>query len=170
MKKVPLKTLQQFQEAFDKVLWHLIRMKKRSYNFDTGICCYRAPNKSKCAIGCLIPDELYEPKFDNGQGVVGLRTVLRKVFSGKYIYELTRLQEIHDEECYWHPDFGFNDEGIREIVKFAEKTSLKINENAIKSWVRKQEKQTLSNDQKLMISTLLRKIHQHNTPFPTKVI
>lgn len=29
-----------------------------------GGCMYRAPNGSKCAVGCQIPDELYDPEME----------------------------------------------------------------------------------------------------------
>lgn len=29
-------------------------------------CYYRHPNGSKCAVGCLIPDEQYDPEWDHG--------------------------------------------------------------------------------------------------------
>lgn len=30
-----------------------------------GRCMYRTPEGGKCAVGCLIPDELYESRFDH---------------------------------------------------------------------------------------------------------
>lgn len=170
MKKVQIKTKQQFQEAFDKVLWHLIRMKKRSYDEDKQLCQYRAANKSKCAIGCLIPDELYNPKFDNGEGEYDVEKVLKTVFTGnfKYINKLENLQIIHDGLSNWHPDFGFNEFGMRDIVDFARENELKINENAIKSWVKKQEKLILDESQKFRISEILREMGEINQELYTE--
>ena len=53
------------QEAFDRVVEHLYTQKKRSLiNDHAKDCCYRNPNGLKCAIGALIPDELYNPRMD----------------------------------------------------------------------------------------------------------
>lgn len=35
-----------------------------AYSDDQGQCMYRTPEGRKCAVGCLIPDELYVHTFD----------------------------------------------------------------------------------------------------------
>lgn len=51
------------QEIFNKVKDHLLTQNERSLN-DDARCAYRGENNTKCAIGCLIPDELYKPEMD----------------------------------------------------------------------------------------------------------
>lgn len=50
------------QEVFDKVKKHLLTQMERSITLDR--CAYRGIGGLKCAVGCLIPDELYDPKFE----------------------------------------------------------------------------------------------------------
>lgn len=50
------------QEIFDKVYRELLRQKVPSMH--NGRCLYRGPNGTKCAIGHLIPDELYDEIFN----------------------------------------------------------------------------------------------------------
>ena len=82
------------QEIFDRVARHLLTQKKHAMIDDT--CAYRTPDGLKCAIGCLIPDELYTPKIegfsvDDGPVIEVLeRTGLS---CDEFLYE---LQTIHD--------------------------------------------------------------------------
>lgn len=48
-------------EQFDKVANHLIKQGKRSLALDGAgwVCAYRGEGGAKCAIGVIIPDELY---------------------------------------------------------------------------------------------------------------
>lgn len=55
------------QEAFDTMVAHLRRQGKPSVL--TGgssriYCAYRGADGSKCAVGCLIPDDDYKPSFE----------------------------------------------------------------------------------------------------------
>lgn len=50
------------QETFDMIVKHLAQQGRRSEltgGFAYG-CAYRGPDNMKCAVGCLIPDELYD--------------------------------------------------------------------------------------------------------------
>ncbi len=61
------------QEVFDMVARHLIGQGKRSMGVVPGMggrtCAYRGENGTKCAVGCLIPDEAYDPSIEN-RGIV----------------------------------------------------------------------------------------------------
>ena len=52
------------QEIFDKVLVHLREQGKRATLEKAG-CAYRGDKGAMCAIGCLIPDHLYDPRIEN---------------------------------------------------------------------------------------------------------
>lgn len=51
------------QEIFDKVYDALLKQGVASID-SNGSCMYRGPNGTKCAIGHLIPDELFEHDFN----------------------------------------------------------------------------------------------------------
>ena len=58
------------QEIFDTVLTHL-REQGEAATSAGGSCRYRGANGTACAVGCLIPDELYDPLIE-GLSVVGI--------------------------------------------------------------------------------------------------
>lgn len=92
------------QEAFDKVTAHLLEQKARSVISDSPdrpvpggkTCCYRGENGMKCAIGALIPDEMYSPdmEFNTAAGLIFKFQELP--FSHLSERFLTHLQEVHD--------------------------------------------------------------------------
>ena len=52
------------QEIFDTVLAHLRKQGKAAMD-DKGNGQYRGLDGTACAVGCLIPDELYDPLIEN---------------------------------------------------------------------------------------------------------
>lgn len=87
-------------------------------------CQYRSPEGLKCAIGCLIPDEIYSPAMENK----GCYTLLAN-FPGvsKFLgisldprkediedrQLLVRLQHTHDSQEYWK-----STQSMRERLKY----------------------------------------------------
>jgi hypothetical protein len=43
---------------------HLATQKARAWSEDNGTCGYRTETGLMCAVGCLIPDELYDPEIE----------------------------------------------------------------------------------------------------------
>jgi hypothetical protein len=88
------------QEFFTKTVQHLRKQGHRALDAD-GRCAYRAPNGDMCAIGCLIPDELYDPQME-GLNVLRmlffspLAEKLQPVFRGIPSKLLDRMQYVHD--------------------------------------------------------------------------
>lgn len=97
------------QEMFDKVTVHLLTQnwpstpkpyypesREKDYT-----CSYRGHMNGgvqlKCAIGCLIPDELYDPKIE-GHGFRGLEQfpALKELFAGVDVNLGDDLQRLHD--------------------------------------------------------------------------
>jgi hypothetical protein len=93
------------QEIFDKVATHLLTQKKKSeimrqaeYGIPKPACAYRAADGSTCAIGCLIPDDIFQP------GMEGLRVQtlmvyyesIRDLFANNDASLLGTLQVLHD--------------------------------------------------------------------------
>jgi len=88
------------QEIFDTVVAHLFAQKHRA--FSNTRCVYRAGNGDKCAVGVLIPDDVYSPKMEGGN-VEGLIDGRFKI--PDFIYDnhelLGSLQGAHDNAGNW---------------------------------------------------------------------
>jgi hypothetical protein len=52
------------REIFDKVRAHLLNQGVRAMVNDA--CRYRTPQGMACAVGCLIPEEFYDPMIETG--------------------------------------------------------------------------------------------------------
>lgn len=108
------------QEIFDKVATHLLTQGKRAL-LPSGDCAYRGQDGSKCAIGCLIPDDLYEGTFKQYEGKVWcvipddelLKIGIEK---DKNYRLLTQLQSVHDnlyeDPAFWKQDLRKLAEGF----------------------------------------------------------
>ena len=86
------------QETYDKVRDHLMNQGERSYIAGLG-CRYRGPNGTMCAVGCLIPDDIYDDGCE-GATVTGLtdREFEAIGVAGQDDIQFLRgLQRVHDE-------------------------------------------------------------------------
>lgn len=90
------------QQAFNQMVEHLRKQKKRSYEESISTCLYRGPNGLKCAIGALIPDELYREEME---GMAVTRLLINEQNKYPKLYELfeqvdsqflSEMQDIHD--------------------------------------------------------------------------
>ena len=85
------------QEVFDKVVNHLLEQKyQASYE---GACVYRAPDGASCAVGCLIPDELYDEEMEGSSLHLPddkLVAALEELDLWQHRKLLKDLQEVHD--------------------------------------------------------------------------
>lgn len=89
------------QEIFNEVATHLLKQGKASrVNF--GVCLYRGPDNTSCAVGCLIPDEMYDQKMEGR----GASLLVMDAQAGDFnlpnwfkynLPLLGMLQRIHDE-------------------------------------------------------------------------
>lgn len=90
------------QQVFDKVALHLLKQNKRSEESANGACLYRGPNGTMCAVGCLIPDELYDSSTEETSAhyVITGDDRLQKLFEPDVTrnFFLGKLQSIHDIE------------------------------------------------------------------------
>lgn len=94
---ITLKTLPEAtaQEVFDQVAKHLLTQNKTSYSDDAvGICAYRGSEGLKCAAGCIIADDEYNPSWEQ-QGWTVL--VDSRVVPLKHHDLIRSLQLIHDD-------------------------------------------------------------------------
>jgi hypothetical protein len=88
------------QEVFDIVVTHLITQRRPSY--DSSKCCmYRAPDGLRCAVGVLIPDNLYDPEFEGDTADCVIQKLFNKDLADWREHKglLLALQEVHDE-CF----------------------------------------------------------------------
>ena len=91
------------QEAFDKVLKHLreqgkaaVRVAVASDGTKNEECCYRGPDGTMCAVGCLIPDEEYDSELE-GMAVDQIpQHLMPKSLRGLDEDLLCSLQTVHD--------------------------------------------------------------------------
>lgn len=85
------------QEVFDKVVTHLRTQNRPSFEDHEG-CMYRGPGGTMCAVGCLIPDNVYDAAMER-EGVQAkvVSQVLKTLgFTGPQINLLGVLQKEHD--------------------------------------------------------------------------
>lgn len=93
------------QEVFDLAARHLLTQKAKARiqrdESSNQRCLYRAPDGCKCAVGALIPDEIYQPEMD--QGDTGIDEIISRfptiatLFSGVDDDLLADLQTVHDD-------------------------------------------------------------------------
>jgi hypothetical protein len=97
------------QTTYNTVARHLRQQGHRAgvINADNNFCCrYKTPSGESGAIGCLIPDQLYDTEFEG----LGIRNVLCDFPQIKYFLKVTsvddedfleELQEAHDANETW---------------------------------------------------------------------
>ena len=97
------------QEIFDTVAEHLAKQGHPALSGYKGSCMYRNKNGESCAVGCLIPDEMYDPKMDEED--ISIETLIHHepefLFPDYFkdnIGLLSHLQIAHDQWNYMDPD------------------------------------------------------------------
>ena len=97
-------------ELFEKVRNHLLEQGRRAAD-EKGDCLYRGPDGTKCAVGCIIPDDLYDPDMEDcsafevkhgAEDVAKIRRIWKAVEDRLDLTEenkslLQRFQRIHDQ-------------------------------------------------------------------------
>lgn len=107
------------QEIFDLVVEHLFTQGRPACQ-DDGRCRYRMAGGLRCAIGALIPDELYKEEFE---GASAYRLVY-KLFDleiadwREHEELLAQLQNVHDG-CRQTTVGAFNLFNLEERLRFA---------------------------------------------------
>ena len=105
------------QEIFDTVLTHL-REQGEAATSAGGSCRYRGANGTACAVGCLIPDELYDPLIEGltvvqivkaampaprqhqAQELLPILARIKNHIGAEHLPLLNELQEAHDMDLY----------------------------------------------------------------------
>jgi len=117
--------LQSKQAVLNKVARHLVKQNESSLEGPT--CMYYGPNGLKCAIGCLIPENLYYKGLETMH--VTSKSVLRvlgAVINFKKVDKdfLEDLQRVHDNEEpeYWKAKLSevAKDYGLKQTKEIKE--------------------------------------------------
>jgi hypothetical protein len=115
------------QQIYDKVCAHLAKQGHKAIG-KRGGCVYRAENGDKCAAGCLIPDERYDPEMEYNT----ISYVLGKYSMPKFMNKNTDLIEAL-QDCH---DGSLGVDRLRKLLRdVAAEYSLNVGaEQAIKTW------------------------------------
>ena len=96
---ITVKTLHQAtaQEVFDQIAEHLLKQGKKSQTI-TGSCKYRGPDGLRCAAGCLLGDDEYDPQFEDRTWwtVLSMLSVTYGISVYSHDALISQTQEIHD--------------------------------------------------------------------------
>ena len=96
------------QEIFDTVARHLFAQGTQAYDADVSRCQYRGPGGTKCAVGCLIPDEAYDPEMEGWSAKALWQSFKDKPgfphWTGAEVSLLVRLQGVHDSDYAWESE------------------------------------------------------------------
>jgi hypothetical protein len=114
---ITLKTLEfaTAQEVFDQAVEHLRKQGKRSAldsEYLKAGCKYRSEDGLKCAAGCFIADDEYDPRME-GKGWGG------EMFPKVHVSLMITLQKIHDDyyPSQWEREFQRAAENFELVLK-----------------------------------------------------
>ena len=114
------------QQEFDAVVTHLFKQGRPArYSIHEG--AYRGPNGTSCAVGCRIPDEMYDPEMegDNVGSAVCAYNLPKEI--EMYLGMFSKLQNAHDA-CRTEEDGTFSLASLRAHLKYvAEEFNLALN-------------------------------------------
>lgn len=120
------------KQVFDAVVKHLFAQGKQATGRD-GMCKYRGPKGTKCAVGVLIPDDEYG-RWMEGQNVAHLLSKWegRKGFTPTDAYKLIQkhegllreLQAVHDSVLAWRSEYDLKHRLQNVAQKFGIKTKV----------------------------------------------
>ena len=120
---ITLKTLSEAtaQDVFNQVARHLLRQDEKSIRPNG--CAYRGEEGLKCAAGCLIGDDEYDPSLE---GKLWVSLVNDRKVCSNHSYLIEKLQVVHDSqppECwkdklfYIATLFDLNTDVLKEKIK-----------------------------------------------------
>lgn len=81
------------QEVYDFIVNHLRTQNARAYNKITNSCRYRTAEGLTCAAGCLIPERLYDPEYED---MAWDGPNIKVVFPSIHTQLIKSLQIVHD--------------------------------------------------------------------------
>lgn len=119
------------QEIFETIVKHLFSQGERSTvllpNRSEYSCAYRGANGHKCAVGIVIPDDLYDPEMEGLCVDVIISDHKELKFLKPHLAVLSELQLVHDFDKSWKTSETLR-QRIREVVGLLEKNhKIKLN-------------------------------------------
>ena len=118
------------QEAFDKVVTHLVAQGKPS--MDGLDCCYKGPDGMKCAVGCLLPNT-WRPE----EGVAW-KDLCENNKNYENLADVTLLQQLqiaHDTNTYFVYEWRVRwVDRMREVAKSYKLSTKLLTKLATKKW------------------------------------
>jgi hypothetical protein len=86
------------QQAFTAMVEHLRKQQQRSRLANDITCAYRGQDGLKCAVGVLIPDEIYDKAYEglDVQSAIQTSKPLAKLLGHVELEMLQDMQNIHD--------------------------------------------------------------------------
>lgn len=85
------------QEVFNKMVDHLRKQGYKRSQREDGACVYRGEGGRMCAVGCLLPDELYTTTFEGKSAMwICKKLTEEKWPAAKFMILLDEFQLIHD--------------------------------------------------------------------------
>lgn len=123
------------QESFNHICRNLISATRpsvyRDFTIEETRCQYRGEDGAKCAVGWLIPDDLYDPHME-GKSVLRLfvdhpELQEEPTLKAWTSYLLCELQEMHDEAATsWHHPMDWGSIMRANLTEFATRNNLKM--------------------------------------------
>ena len=93
------------EEVFEYIKHHLLTQMEKCVD-DKGHCLYRNEQGLKCAAGCLIPDDMYDPVLEDKRWH---SLVLQKFVPTEHMELIRKMQDIHDEMLVSDWEFALNE-------------------------------------------------------------
>lgn len=118
------------QQIFDTVVKGILSQGGESFNSGTGYCAYRNGQGRKCAIGWLIPDEIYTSNMEYAYSVDDITNKIG--IDAEHDAFCFELQMIHDSSGraglgnHRKSDEDFLSEWKKRMIDFAEREGLSI--------------------------------------------
>lgn len=133
------------QELFDRVVEHLHTQNAKSYDAESSPgCLYRGPDKRKCAIGGLIPDECYTAKLEGvavpaslakSNNKDGVKALMRATgIQESQLLLAHKLQQLHDVQPVGLWPF--------ELAKLAEEQEL-VTSASLMGWCKERHQERM---------------------------
>lgn len=123
------------QESFNHICRNLIAATRpsvyRDFTIEETRCQYRGEAGTKCAVGWLIPDDLYHPHME-GKSVLRLfvdhpELQEEPTFKAWTSHLLCDLQQIHDAAAVeWHSGMDWGSIMRANLTEFATRINLKM--------------------------------------------
>ncbi len=89
------------QQVLDQVVSCIVAQGGPSFSKGKGMCLYRGPDGRKCAAGCLLPDDRYDPMMEGSLvSTPRIASILQELVEPEAWSFFKTLQEQHDNAAF----------------------------------------------------------------------